>query len=57
MGMQGEPVENPTGTIKFGPVIFDQPGDWVIKFHIRGDCLDIAEDSPHSHASFLVHVP
>jgi hypothetical protein len=49
-------VMNP-GTFKYGPVKFDKSGDWKITFHIREDCADLAEDSPHGHATFLIRVP
>jgi hypothetical protein len=53
---------NPTpsvapGTYVVGPVVFDQPGDWVFRFHFNEECLDIVPDSPHGHAAFHVNVP
>jgi hypothetical protein len=45
------------GMWTFGPVRFDNSGDWKITFHIREDCSDNEEDSPHGHATFLVRVP
>jgi hypothetical protein len=45
------------GTYVVGPVVFDQPGDWVFRFHFNEECLDIADDSPHGHAAFHINVP
>ena len=45
------------GTYVVGPVVFDQPGDWVFRFHFNEECLDIAPDSPHGHAAFHINVP
>lgn len=45
------------GTYVVGPVVFDESGDWVFRFHFNEECLDIANDSPHGHAAFFVHVP
>ena len=45
------------GTYVVGPVVFDQPGDWVFRFHFNEECLDIADDSPHGHAAFHIQVP
>jgi len=49
--------ESPAGTYKVGPVTFDQPGKWTVRFHIHEDCDDILDDSPHGHAAFYVNVP
>jgi hypothetical protein len=49
--------EGPAGTYEIGPVIFDVPGRWVIRFHYFEDCSDIPEDSPHGHAAFYIDVP
>jgi len=45
------------GTWTFGPVRFDTSGDWKVTFHMREECSDNLEDSPHGHATFLVRVP
>jgi hypothetical protein len=45
------------GTYVVGPVVFDQPGDWVFRFHFNEECLDIVDDSPHGHAAFHINVP
>jgi hypothetical protein len=45
------------GTFVVGPIVFDQPGDWVFRFHFNEECLDIANDSPHGHAAFHINVP
>jgi len=45
------------GTYVVGPVVFDQPGDWVFRFHFNEECLDIVPESPHGHAAFHINVP
>ncbi len=45
------------GTYVVGPIVFDRPGDWVVRFHFNEECLDVAPDSPHGHVSFHVNVP
>jgi hypothetical protein len=50
-------VENPPGTYKVGPIQFDAPGQWTVRFHLFENCLDYADDSPHGHAAFFVNVP
>jgi hypothetical protein len=45
------------GTYVVGPIVFDQPGDWVFRFHFNEECLDVADDSPHGHAAFHIQVP
>ncbi|MGD0524695.1 MAG: hypothetical protein ABSE49_06115 [Polyangiaceae bacterium] len=45
------------GTYVVGPVVFDQPGDWVFRFHFNEECLDIVSYSPHGHAAFHINVP
>jgi hypothetical protein len=50
-------VEGPLGTYQIGPVVFDQPGRWVIRFHYFETCSDIPADSPHGHVAFYVDVP
>jgi len=50
-------TEGPDGTYRIGPVIFDVPGRWVIRFHYFENCSDVAPDSPHGHAAFYIDVP
>jgi hypothetical protein len=50
-------TEGPLGTYQIGPVVFDQPGRWVIRFHYFESCSDIPPDSPHGHVAFYVDVP
>jgi hypothetical protein len=49
-------VESPPGTYMIGPLRFDAPGDWTVRFHFYETCFD-APESPHGHAAFLIHVP
>lgn len=44
------------GTYKIGPVIFDAPGRWVVRFHFFEECSDIPADSPHGHVAFYIDV-
>ena len=50
-------VEGPPGTYLVGPIKFDAPGQWTVRFHIHEECADLRADSPHGHAAFLVNVP
>jgi hypothetical protein len=50
-------VEGPPGTYTVGPVQFDAPGIWTVRFHFNELCCDIADDSPHGHAAFYIDVP
>jgi hypothetical protein len=45
------------GKYHVGPVQFDQPGKWTVRFHLFQFCVDTSEDSPHGHAAFYVNVP
>jgi YtkA-like len=45
------------GVYKIGPVRFDKPGRWTVRFHLFEECLDAREDSPHGHIAFFVDVP
>jgi hypothetical protein len=45
------------GTYTIGPVIFDAPGRWVVRFHFFEECSDLPEDSPHGHVAFYIDVP
>ena len=44
------------GVYTGGPLRFDQPGRWVVRFHLYEQCLD-GEGSPHGHVAFFVDVP
>ena len=50
-------VETSDGVYTIGPVRFDAPGLWTVRFHVFGDCEDLSDDSPHGHAAFYVDVP
>jgi len=50
-------TESSAGVYTIGPVRFDAPGVWTVRFHVFGDCEDLSEDSPHGHAAFYVDVP
>jgi len=50
-------VEGPPGTYTIGPVQFDAPGVWTVRFHFNEFCCDTAPESPHGHAAFHVTVP
>jgi hypothetical protein len=55
--VQAQSVESPPGTYKIGPIFFDRPGGWVVRFHFYGNCEDGVDSSPHGHAAFFVTVP
>ena len=44
-----------SGMFTVGPVKFDQPGRWVVRFHWYEQCLD-QESSPHGHVAFFIDV-
>ena len=46
-----------SGTYTIGPVVFDKPGQWTIRYHLNEDCVDLLPDSPHGHAAFYINVP
>ncbi len=48
--------EGPSGTYALGPIQFDKPGKWTVRFHFHDDCND-SQTSPHGHAAFFVQVP
>jgi len=48
--------ETSPGVYTAGPIRFDAPGRWVVRFHFYESCLD-QEDSPHGHIAFFVDVP
>ena len=45
------------GVYKVGPIKFDAPGIWTVRFHFFEECSDAPKDSPHGHAAFYVKVP
>jgi hypothetical protein len=45
------------GVYKVGPIPFDAPGIWTVRFHLFEECSDDPPDSPHGHAAFYVNVP
>jgi hypothetical protein len=47
----------PTSGVYVGNVIFDQSGQWTVRFHIHEECSDALDDSPHGHAAFRITVP
>jgi hypothetical protein len=49
--------EGPAGTYRIGPIVFDESGRWVIRFHLNEECSDIPDDSPHGHVAFYIDVP
>ena len=51
-----ETTETTPGTYTIGPVRFDAPGNWNVRFHFNDQCND-SETSPHGHAAFFVKVP
>lgn len=44
------------GNYTIGPVRFDAPGNWNVRFHFSADCVD-GDESPHGHVAFFVKVP
>jgi hypothetical protein len=48
--------ETSPGTYADGPIRFDAPGRWTVRFHFHEECND-APTSPHGHAAFYVDVP
>jgi hypothetical protein len=46
-----------TSGVYVGSVIFDQSGEWTLRFHIHEECSDMYDDSPHGHAAFHITVP
>jgi hypothetical protein len=40
-----------------GPVVFDAPGEWTVRFHVHEECADLLPTSPHGHAAYHVTVP
>ena len=44
------------GVYDVGPVTFDAPGQWTVRFHLFETCND-GPTSPHGHAAFYITVP
>jgi hypothetical protein len=44
------------GVYQVGPIRFDAPGTWTVRFHLFEECTDTPA-SPHGHAAFFVKVP
>ena len=51
------PKETSPGVYTIGPIQFDAPGMWTVRFHLHENCFDLIDDSPHGHAAFYVSVP
>jgi hypothetical protein len=47
---------SPTSGTYVGRIIFDQPGEWTVRFHIHEECSDSLPDSPHGHVAFHITV-
>lgn len=45
------------GVYTIGPIHFDAPGQWTVKFHFYEMCTDASPASPHGHVAFFVNVP
>jgi hypothetical protein len=58
-GLPGTPPspEIMPGVYRVGPIPFDKPGTWTVRFHLYEECGDSHDDSPHGHAAFFVDVP
>jgi YtkA-like len=50
-------TEKAGGVYDIGPVKFDKPGKWTVRFHFFETCADEPADSPHGHAAFFINVP
>ncbi len=48
--------ETSPGVYTVGPIVFDESGRWVVRFHFYESCFD-SETSPHGHAAFFIDVP
>jgi hypothetical protein len=49
-------TEGPPGTYR-GPIVFDGPGAWTVRFHFHEECADLLPNSPHGHAAYHITVP
>jgi len=52
-----QPTETSPGEYDIGPIQFDQPGRWTVRFHVYQTCFDLLDVSPHGHDAFYVDVP
>lgn len=52
-----ETTESAPGTYVIGPIQFDEPGKWTVRFHYFENCVENLADSPHGHVAFYVNVP
>ncbi len=50
-------TESGGGVYQIGPVRFDAPGRWTVRFHLHEECVDETADSPHGHVAFFLDVP
>ena len=50
-------AETSPGVYSIGPILFDEPGQWTVRFHLHENCQDATDDSPHGHAAFYMAVP
>ena len=48
--------ETSPGNYSIGPIRFDAPGQWTVRFHLFPVACDLPT-SPHGHAAFYVNVP
>jgi hypothetical protein len=54
----GQATTEPSpGIYQIGPIVFDSPGQWTVRFHLHEECQDATDDSPHGHAAFFIAVP
>ena len=54
----GQTTTEPSpGVYSIGPIHFDAPGQWTVRFHLHENCQDATDDSPHGHAAFYMAVP
>jgi hypothetical protein len=45
------------GVYTIGPIRFDAPGKWTVRFHFFAQCLDTEATTKHTHVAFFVNVP
>jgi hypothetical protein len=50
-------METTTPGTYVGQIVFDQTGEWTMRFHFDENCLDLLDDSPHGHVAFHLSVP
>jgi hypothetical protein len=48
---------SPGSGVYRGPIEFDVPGAWTVRFHIHEECEDLLPTSQHGHIAFHVTVP